>query len=107
MFDYYASSNERMQTKFGISPRRRHSVHTSAAHNQDFDYLTYPSYSDVFDDVSAQESENEQQVQEDCMMDGEPQHGSEATLQETMDSLSFRIKDENQTLWDEVGKIGM
>jgi hypothetical protein len=96
-----------MQTKDGISPCRRHSVHTSAAHNQDFDYLTYPIYSDVFEDELAQDGEHEQQAQESWTMDGEPQCGSEVTLQERMDSLSFELKDGDQTLWDEIGKISM
>jgi hypothetical protein len=60
----------------------------------------------VLEDELAQESEDEQQVQESWTMDGDLQYGSEATLQEEMDSLSFGIQDGNETLWDEIGKMG-
>jgi hypothetical protein len=71
-FDGWASSTERMQTSFGIPPRRRHSIDTSTAHNQEFDYLTYPDYSDVVEDVPAQELQHEEQAQEIIVMEGEP-----------------------------------
>jgi hypothetical protein len=105
-FDGWASSTERMQTRFGIFPRRRHSIHTSTAHDQEFDHLTYPDYSDVFHHVPAQESEHEEQAQERLVMDGEPQHNSGQTLQERIDSLVIETKDGDQDLWNQIGQMG-
>jgi hypothetical protein len=105
-FDGWASSTERMQTRFGISPRRRHSVHTSAAHNQEFDYLTYPDYPDVVHHVPAQESEYEEQAQERSVMDAEPQQNSGQTPQEQMDSLRIDILNANQNMWEMMAQMG-
>jgi hypothetical protein len=101
-FDGWASSTERMQTQFGISPRRRHSIHTSTAHNQEFDYLTYPD----FPDVPAQENQHEEQAQERIVLDGEPQQNSGSTLQEQIDSLRIDILDANQNMWRLMAQMG-
>jgi hypothetical protein len=95
-----------MQTESGRYPRRRQSIHFPVAHDQGFHHSTSPSYTDEVEDELAQENGNELQAPESWTMDGDLQYGSEATLQERMDSLSFGIHDGHETLWDEIGKIG-
>ena len=80
------------ETESGVVPRRN-SAPASGTHNQEFDPSKYPVHPEHVENVSAQEKDNMQEVQESPMVHEVPQRDSGAMLDAECEALLTEVKE--------------
>jgi hypothetical protein len=80
------------ETESGVVPRRN-SAPASGTHNQEFDPSKYPVHPEHVENVSAQEKDNMQEVQESPMVHEVPQRDSVAMLDAEFEALLTEVKE--------------
>jgi hypothetical protein len=93
------------QTESGVVPRRN-SAPASDTHNQEFDPSKYPVHAEHVENVSAQENDNMQEVQESPMVHEESQRESVAMLEAEFEALLTEVKERCDKLEDKMRKMG-
>jgi hypothetical protein len=87
------------ETESRVVPRRN-SAPASDTHNQEFDPSKYPVHAEHVENVSTQENDNMQEVQESPMVHEEPQRESVATLQARFEALVTEVNGRCDKLGD-------